>query len=247
MKVTPIKTIKVTAGADLYKILDDSIKSLPEKSILVITSKIISLCENNVAKIGSIAKDELIHNQADLYLPLDKTYNINLTIKNNILIPSAGIDESNGNGFYIMWPEDPWKSANEIRHYLSKKFKLKNLGIIIVDSKTTPLRWGVTGTALAHSGFNALNDYTGKPDIFGRKFKFEKANIADSLSVAAVAVMGEGSEQTPIALIEDVPFVEFQKRNPTDLEIENLKIDMKNDLYKDLLTSVKWKRGKGGK
>lgn len=246
MKVTPVKTIKITPGADLYKILDESVVQLSANSVLAITSKIISLCENNVVKIGSIEKDELIHNQADLYLPIDLKYKINLTIKNNILIPSAGIDESNGNGYYILWPENPQQSANEIRSYLTKKFKINNLGIIIVDSKTTPLRWGVTGTALAHSGFAALIDYTGKTDIFGRKFKFEKANIADSLSVAAVAVMGEGSEQTPIALIEDIPFVEFQSRNPTSAEIENLKIDMKNDLYKELLTSVKWKRGKGG-
>lgn len=246
MKVRPVKTQKITPGNDLYGVLNDSIARLPENSVLAITSKIISLCENNVVKIGSIDKDDLIHDQADFYLPVDKAYNINLTIKNNILIPSAGIDESNGNGYYILWPEDPQKSANEIKEYLTKKFKLNNLGIIIVDSKTTPLRWGVIGTALAHSGFTALIDYTGKLDIFGRKFKFEKANIADSLAVAAVAVMGEGSEQTPIALIEDIPFVEFQSGNPTDAELENLKIDMKNDLYKELLTSVKWKRGKGG-
>ena len=128
-------------------------------------------------------------------------YGIDLTIKNNILIPNAGIDESNGAGYFILWPKDPYKSARQIHQYLKKRFKIKNIGIIITDSKTTPLRWGTTGTSLAHYGFLALNNYIGREDIFGRKLRFTRANIADGLAAAAVCAMGEGSEQTPLCLI----------------------------------------------
>src|SRR6266508_2193439 len=69
----------------------------------------------------------------------------------------------------------------------------------ITDSKTAPLRVGVTGVTLAYSGFQALNDYVGTKDLFGRAWRMIKVNVVDALATAAVLVMGEGSEQTPLA------------------------------------------------
>lgn len=245
MKVTSLKTKPIVLGDKLFEILESAIKSLPERSVVAITSKIISICEGNVVKIGTKDKNELIKEQAEYYLPPNDRYNFSLTIKNNIMIASAGIDESNGNGYYVLWPKEPQKTANGIRAFFKKKFKLKNLGVIIVDSKTTPLRWGVTGVAVVHSGFSALNDYIGTPDIFGRLFRVEKANVADMLAASAVGVMGEGNEQTPIAVIEDIPFVHFQDRNPTKRELKDLVITMEEDLFAELLKGVKWKKGDG--
>lgn len=243
MKVTAIKTKPIVKGDKLFQILDKAITSLNDKSVVAVTSKIISICEGSLVKIGEKVKDDLIKEEAEYYLPPDEKYHFSLSIKNNILIPSAGIDESNGNGYYILWPRKPQGTANSIREYLVNKFGVPNIGVVIVDSKTTPLRWGVTGVAVAHSGFSALNDYIGKPDIFGRLFKVEKANIADALACSSVLIMGEGNEQTPIAVIEDIPFVNFQKRNPTKKEISELAIKIEDDLYSKLLTSVKWKKG----
>ncbi|MEK7510158.1 MAG: coenzyme F420-0:L-glutamate ligase [Patescibacteria group bacterium] len=245
MRVNSIKTHKISSrDNNLFAILDRYLLGLRERSVVVITSKIVSICEGRVIKIGTVDKDELVRREAEYFLPKETNrYQFFLTIKNGILCPTAGIDESNGNGYYILWPENPQKTANEVRAYLSKKFSLKRVGVIITDSKTTPLRWGVTGTALAHSGFSALNDYRGKKDIFGRILKVTQVNAMDALASAAVLVMGEGREQTPLALIEDVPFVKFQNRNPTKQELKNLRIDIKEDIYSSLLTSVKWKKG----
>lgn len=245
MILIPIKTDPITVGnISIGKLLDRYVADLQEGSILVVTSKIVSICEGNVRKIGTVEKEELIHEQADLYLPRSSShYNYLLTIKNNILIPTAGIDESNGNGYYILWPKDPQKNANSIREHLVRKFGLKKFGVIITDSKTTPLRWGTTGVALAHSGFAALNDLIGAPDIFGVRMGATKVNVADGLAAAAVAVMGESNEQTPLAVISDIPFVKFQPRNPTKKELADLKIDIEDDLYAPLLTSVKWHKG----
>lgn len=247
MKVFSIKTHKIRPDKqNLFEILDKYLVSLKERSIVVITSKIVSICEGRVAKIGKADKRELIKKEAEYFLPPEKNkYNITLTIKRNLLVPTAGIDESNGAGYYILWPEDPQKTANEVRQHLHDRFSVKKIGVIITDSKTTPLRWGTTGVAITHSGFSALNNYIGKPDIFGRKFKVKKANVLDALAVAAVLVMGEGSEQTPLAIIEDVPFVKFQNRNPSEKEIKDFSIDMEDDLYGPLLKSVKWRKGDG--
>jgi len=67
-----------------------------------------------------------------------------------------------------------------------------------------------------------------------------RANIMDGLAASAVLVMGEGSEQTPMALIQDLPSIQFQSRNPTQDELDELQIAMEDDLYAPLLTSVDW-------
>ena len=249
MKILAIKTHKITSGRkNLIEIIDRYIKKPSEGSVLAITSKIVSICEGNMMTIAGNDKQKLIEQEADLYIPARKSkYQISLAIKNGLLVPMAGIDESNANGFYILWPRAGQKTANLVREHFTKKFKLKKFGVIITDSKTTPLRYGTTGMALSHSGFSALHNYIGQPDIFGRKLEITKANISDGLSASAVLCMGEGREQTPLALISDIPFVKFQKRNPTSSELKTLAISIEKDLYAPLLKSAPWKPGNGRK
>lgn len=249
MIINAYKTHKITAGDTLTQILDDYLPQLEEKSIIAVASKIVGICEGRVVKIISEEKreeqkSELAKHEADFFLPREyNQYGFMISINNGILVASAGIDESNSNGGFSLWPEDPQKSVNEIREYLIKKHNLKQLGVILTDSKLTPLRWGVTGVSIAHSGFAALNDYIGKPDLFGRTMRAEKANIADSLATAAVAEMGEGDEQQPLAVITDGKFISFQDRNPSEEELESLKIKLEDDVYASMLTAVTWKKG----
>jgi F420-0:gamma-glutamyl ligase len=97
--------------------------------------------------------------------------------------------------------------------------------------------------ALAHSGFAALNDYAGHPDVFGRPLAVTKANVRDGLAAAAVLAMGEADEQTPLAVIDDLPFVTFQERDPTNEELVDLRISLEDDLYAPLLTRAPWQIG----
>lgn len=245
MNVIAIKTHKITPKDDLFRVLDKYLPAISKKTIVAVTSKIISITEGRVVAMDLVEKDELIKQESEYYLDRSENpYNVSLTIANDVLVATAGIDESNGNGYYVLWPADVQKSANDIRGYLKKKFNLKEVGVVITDSKTTPLRWGVTGFALSYCGFVPLRNYIGKEDLFGRAFEYEKLNIADSLAAAATLVMGEGSEQTPIAIIREIPSVEFQDRNPTKEELKSLKISTDKDLYAPLLKSVSWEKGK---
>ena len=246
MEIIPIHTRPVVAGDSLTEILDRYLPVLKEKDIVAVTSKIVAICEGRIiVNNGKVRKLDLIHKEADYYLEdpayYDR-YHISLTIKDNQLVASSGIDESNGNGYLILWPKDSYKTITFIWNYLRKKHHIHHLGIIITDSRTTPLRWGVTGTTLAWCGLIPLNDYTGKPDIFGRPFKFEKTNVIDSLSTSATLVMGEGNEQTPLALIRGASMVTFIKHAPTRRERQNLRISLSDDIYAPLLTSVSWKK-----
>lgn len=247
MIVAAYKTDKITVGASLFPILDQYLPKLAEEDIVVITSKIVSICQGRVVpNDGTTDKYALIRSEADAVIEDEKLKRLGviLTIKDDILIPNAGIDESNGNGYFILWPKDIHKIAADIWQHLGRKHKLKHLGVIVTDSHTTALRWGTTGMGLSWAGFEALNNYIGSPDIFGRKLRVTKASILDGLSAAAVVAMGEGNEQTPLTVIRDVPFVRFQNRAPTPREIARLRIRLHDDIFAPLLTAVRWKQKK---
>lgn len=237
------------AGDNLFKILAESLpKDLPDKSIVAVASKIIALCEGRVADPEKVTRDELVEQEADYYLPRDTNpFDVAITIKNSTFIASAGVDQSNGNGQLVLWPKDVQASANSIRQHIAKSFGLREIGVIVTDSKLSPLRWGVTGVALSHSGFAAIRSYIGKKDVFGRELRVEQVNDADTLAAAAVGVMGEGDEQTPLAVVTDIPFIQFQDHNPEGKEQLAQMVDMHHEVFTPILTSVNWKKGKGGK
>lgn len=229
---------------DLWALLSASIKFLKEDSVVCVTSKIVAIAEGRCIKSENITKDELAIKEADKYIPREQSPEglIMHTIKNNLLVASAGVDESNGDGYFILWPEDPFESAKKIWEFLKEKHQVKNLGVIITDSRLIPLRRGVVGIAIGYYGFNPLKDYRGLKDIFGREFKMETSNIPDSLASAAVLEMGEGAESQPLVVIEDIQEIEF-----TPNVTEDLSIDEKEDMFYPFLSSVNWKVGGSGK
>ncbi|MBI2018476.1 coenzyme F420-0:L-glutamate ligase [Candidatus Daviesbacteria bacterium] len=252
MIVKSIKTRKfLPPKDDLWGLLSDNIKSLKENSVVAVTSKIVSIGEGRCIPIADFPdKDKLVAEEADKYLPRAAAPHgfVMHTIKNGMMVASAGIDESNGANFYILWPKDPQKSAQRIWEFLKEKFKVKNLGVIITDSRLVPLKRGVLGIAIGYFGFKPLRDYRGKIDIFGREFKMETSNLPDSLATAAVLEMGEGNEQTPIGIITDTPYLEFTNTLPGE-KVGNFsfKIPEKEDMFHPLIAAVKWKKGGSGK
>lgn len=224
--------------------LDRSLSSLPEKSILIITSKVVALCEGRfLSKAGGIT-DDIIAAEADYYVPKESSpYGVPLTIRDNTFVARAGIDASNTDGVYSLLPSDSYAVAKAVRSYLMERFKVKNIGVIISDSHSMPLRRGVTGVAIGWSGFKAMKAYEGTPDIFGDTFTTH-TNVVDALATSAVLVMGEGAEQTPIATITDIPFVEFNDISPTAEELVYFKPKLEDDLFAPLLNYSQLKKGK---
>ncbi len=193
---------------------------------------------------ADIDKEELVVRESNLYLPATLSkYGHHFTITNNTLVPMAGVDESNGEGYYILWPRDAQKTANDIRKHLLEKHGLKNIGVVMTDSTCQPLRRGTTGISLAHSGFMALRNYIGKPDLFDRPFGVTQANIAGGLASAAVLAMGEGAEQTPLCVITDLESIDFNEEDPSAEELAEITISLDEDLFAPFLTAVEWKQG----
>ncbi|QKX02220.1 putative folate metabolism gamma-glutamate ligase [Wolbachia endosymbiont of Dirofilaria (Dirofilaria) immitis] len=241
MHVEAICTHLIQHGEALEKILDCYIsKLLEEKVVLAIASKIVSICQGRVICKTACSKEELIRKEADAIADIGYQLGVYLTIKDDTLIPSAGIDESNGDGMYILYPKDVQKTAASLWSYLRAKHCIKHLGILITDSNIAPMRLGVTGISLGWCGFEPHYSYIGKPDLYNKLLQVTQVNLLDALATSAVLVMGEGAERTPLALIKNVPRARFVTRLPTIEEEKNVKISIQKDLYSPLFMRVKW-------
>src|SRR3989338_2274232 len=230
MIIRPIKTHVFQEGDDLFAFITDYFKKLPEKSVVVITSKIVALAERRTAIAENAQmKEKLIRAESEFAIPTKYVW---LTVKDGMVMASAGIDESNANGKLILLPKDSFKTARLLRNKLRQRYDVRNLGVLITDSRTVPLRAGVTGVAVGYAGFRGIKDYRDTPDIFGRKFEFSRTNMADGLAAAAVLVMGEGNERQPLAIIESAP-VEFSD----NVNRRELYIDIQEDMYRPLFST----------
>jgi len=235
MIIKSIKTRVFKEGKILLPFITRYIKNLPERSVVVVTSKIVSLSERRTAVIENVnTKLKLMRKESELVIPTRYAW---LTVKDGMAMSSAGIDESNANGKLILLPKNSFKTAHFLRKELQKKYGVKELGVIVTDSRSTPLRAAAMGAAIGYAGFRGLKDYRGKLDIFGRKFKFSRVNVADSLAIAAVLVMGEGNEQQPLAVIQKASIEFCDKVHPRELRI-NAADDMYRPLFSRLPKSI---------
>jgi len=233
MKLHAIKTRVFKQNEDLCAFIDAYVKNIiAENDILVITSKIVALSEGRVMDVGDEKMRERVIKAESQYAM--KTKYTWLTIKDNTVMSSAGLDLSNGNGKTILLPKDSYESAKRVRNHLKKKYSLKNIGVLITDSRYLPLRAGIVGVSLGYAGFCGVRNYIGAKDLFGRRINFSKVDVADSLAMGAVLLMGEVDERKPLAIIKgaDVKFTNNINRHELD-------IDVKEDLYQPIFEKIK--------
>ena len=241
MNIHPIKTSVIyPSSINLIELIDTYITDVPENSVIAISSKIVSLCEGSVRDPEHTTKDTVIQQSAQLYLDRSVSkYNALLTITHHTLMLAAGVDESNSNGLYVLWPKNPLLSAQEVMAFIKHKFKRTNIGIIVVDSTSRPLRIGSIGTSLAHAGFLELNDYIGTDDLFGKTMAVSQANVAECLATTAVLAMGEGAEQTPIAVISGLRNITFDS-SAAGTCYNQPASTISDDIYAPLIMNANW-------
>jgi F420-0:gamma-glutamyl ligase len=236
MIVKPVITKIFKQKESLEDFIFTYIPKLKNGSVLVVTSKIVALAQGMVVPNGPGEKEKWIKKESEQYL---KTKWCWLCLKDGHWCPNAGIDESNGDGQLILWPKDSYKVAEQLRKACLKRYKIKNLGVLITDSRSFPLRSGVTGVSLGYAGFGGQHNYVGSPDIFGKKLRMTKTNLADGLATSAVLMMGEGDERHPLAVIEGAPIVFREKVNRNELRIEP-----EDDIYRPLFDQLNKRKKK---
>ena len=116
LEFIPVKTRIVHPPKDDINDIIDSL-DIKDGDIIFITSKILGLHQGRTVKIGEVPKEDLIKKEADRYLAYENQtgdFHVNLTVIQNVLIPAAGIDESNADGYYVMWPKKIDQLCQEI-------------------------------------------------------------------------------------------------------------------------------------
>lgn len=185
--------------------------------VLAISSKYAAIAEGRIFDLDAIQPSAFAHELAERYrmsaavaqLVLQEAEHVFggielgflLTANAGIISPNAGLDRSNiPSGKVVLLPQHPYKTAFAIFDELRTRLD-RHIGVILTDSWLVPGRYGTTGIALASAGFKPIKDERGKMDLFGNPMAVTQVGVADSLAVAAQAVMGERDEGMPFALV----------------------------------------------
>ena len=225
LTITPLAGIPmVRAGDDLAAMILTALGAqklaLEAGDILVVAQKIVSKSEGRQVSLASITptpeaiqlaketeKDprlvELILRESTTVLR-KKPGVLIVRQKLGLVGAQAGIDQSNiehgADENALLLPEDPDRSARQIRDTIAKRTGVRP-GVIVSDSMNRPWRLGTIGGAIGSAGIQVLDDRRGLHDIYGREMKVTMINRADSIATAATLVMGETTERTPVALV----------------------------------------------
>jgi len=225
LTITPLAGIPmVRAGDDLAALILTALGAqklaLEAGDILVVAQKIVSKSEGRQVSLASITPtpeaiqlaQETEKDPRLVELILRESTSV-LRRKPGVLIvrqklglvgAQAGIDQSNiehgADENALLLPEDPDRSARQIRDTIAKRTGVRP-GVIVSDSMNRPWRLGTIGGAIGSAGIQVLDDRRGLHDIYGREMKVTMINRADSIATAATLVMGETTERTPVALV----------------------------------------------
>lgn len=218
----------VAAGDDLAALILDAVsavgETLADGDIICIAQKIVSKAEGQTVALADVTPspeaielaEETDKDPRIVQLILDESDEL-LRKRPGVLImrhklgivgAHAGIDQSNVDHSdgekALLLPRDPDASASALRAALESATGAR-LGIVITDSQNRPWRLGTTGCAIGCAGIVVLDDQRGGRDSFGRELRVTLINRADMIASAATLVMGETTEQIPVAVVRGLP------------------------------------------
>jgi coenzyme F420-0:L-glutamate ligase/coenzyme F420-1:gamma-L-glutamate ligase len=121
--------------------------------------------------------------------------------KHGLVCANAGVDRSNvGAERVTILPEDPDASARRIKENIEREFGV-DVAVLITDTQGRAFRRGCVGAAIGISGMKPLLDLRGRQDLYGKTLRATVTSPADAIAAAAVHMMGEAGEGTPVVLV----------------------------------------------
>lgn len=238
MQLFGLQTKLIKPEDDLVNIIIEALNrqslKIADGDILAIASKAAATVQNRLKRLESVKPSEKAKKLASKYdlepsfveVVLQESETVYggvskalLTLKDNILTANAGVDHKNSPlGYATLWPKNPFKVAENLRRELLARTG-KRIGVLIVDSRVTPLRMGTTGLALAVAGFQPVRDCRRDKDLYGRSISITRHALADDLASAAHSIMGESNERMPFVLIKNAPVRHTETVKPSALVI----------------------------
>ncbi|MFX0169342.1 MAG: coenzyme F420-0:L-glutamate ligase [Candidatus Hodarchaeota archaeon] len=224
---TPI----IQPGSNLTNVLITALSSqgvqIEPKDVIVCAETVVAMAQNRIRDLSKVQispSAQKLSEQYEIEAPLAQLIieeadeilggvpRVLLTIKNATLMANAGIDRSNAPpGHVVLLPMNPTDAAWEIKTNIESRIG-HEVGVIIADSRTQPLRLGTVGLAVAVAGIDPIKDYRGHPDLFNRPLQITRSAVADNLASAAQVLLGEADEQVPFVLIRGAPVTFTQQR-----------------------------------
>jgi len=187
---------EVRPGDDLAAVLAEA-ASPQSGDVLVVAHKVVSKAEGRLRELAAVdpgprARELAAEHGKDPRLVqtvLDETATL-LRAERGVLIcethhglicANAGVDQSNApEGHAVLLPEDPDRSARELRARLSGR-----PAVVISDSFGRAWRLGQVDVAIGAAGVAPLDDWRGRPDAHGRELRATDLAIADAVAAAA--------------------------------------------------------------
>ena len=201
---------------------------LRDHDVLVVASKVVSRAEDRFVDLSRIEPSpraahlalRVMKDPRLVELVLGESTGISraapgvLVVRHRLGFVSAeaGVDFSNvqppkeGEGpWVLLLPEDPDRSADELRRELETRTK-KRIGVVISDSHGRPFRLGSVGVAIGLSGLPAVWDQRGERDLFGRVLEHTLTALGDQIASVADLVAGQAAEGRALVLVRGVRF-----------------------------------------
>lgn len=243
LQFTPVKTERInykteTRSLEVF-ILEHVSRYIGEKSIIFLSSKIVSLFQKNVRKFSNATEKEELAKSfwVGSWKRPNSDYPL-MVVWDGWILGYAWIDDSNvGDGVSVLPPSNPFEVAYDIVTYIKREGSILDLATIITDSKSTVLRKWSVGTAIAWAGCEPIYDYKGKEDLFWRTMLYTSQNIVDSLTATAVFLMWEWAESTPIVIMNGNYNIAFTNDPP---DKNHLFLDKNDDIFCDAFDTKIW-------
>jgi coenzyme F420-0:L-glutamate ligase/coenzyme F420-1:gamma-L-glutamate ligase len=208
----------VGAGDDLAALVAAAAPpDLADGDVLVIAHKVVSKAEGRVRSLDEIAPGEralelaaehgkdarlvqaVLDESAELLRAHDGVFIC--ATHHGFVCANAGIDQSNASrpGELVLLPVDPDESARGLRAALGAALGARP-AVVISDSFGRPWRLGQTDVAVGAAGLTVLDDWSGRPDAYGRDLRVTSLAIADAAAAAADLARAK-DERRPAVLV----------------------------------------------
>lgn len=221
LRITGLRGLpEVRPGDDLGGLilgaLADAGLAVRDGDVLVVTQKVVSKAEGRLVRLADfepsaaacawavrLGRDprlvELILRESARIVRMDRGILIAET-HHGFICANAGVDTSNvPDGMAALLPEQPDASAERLRTALGRGLGVA-VGVIVSDTFGRPWREGQVNVAIGAAGVQALADWRGLPDAYGRRLQATVVAVADEIAAAAELVMGK-AEDIPVALV----------------------------------------------
>jgi coenzyme F420-0:L-glutamate ligase / coenzyme F420-1:gamma-L-glutamate ligase len=209
----------VRPGDDLAGLIAATVPAgLADGDVLAVAHKVVSKAEGRVRRLDEIEPGEraralaeehhkdarlvqaVLDESAELLRAVDGT--LICVTRHGFVCANAGVDQSNVSGEggeLVLLPEDPDASAARLRAGIEEACGVKP-AVVISDSFGRAWRIGQADVAIGAAGVAPIDEWTGRPDAFGRELRATSIAVADAVAAAADLARAKDSLE-PVVLV----------------------------------------------